>query len=80
MKEDLLAAIIKFFEETVKNKFPDCDFVFDVYVTKTMKVWLVDFNPFALITEPLLFEWHELVEIEGNDVPELRIIMSQTGI
>jgi hypothetical protein len=44
-----------------------------------MKVFLVDFNPFGTVTEPLLFDWEELYEMSPTE-PEFRIVISQNAI
>lgn len=54
--------------------FPDwgtCADVFDVYVSKGYdRVWLVDFGPSATTTEPLLFDWIELLDsARGSPFP-----------
>jgi hypothetical protein len=51
--------------------------VFDVYVTRDeSKVFLIDFNPFAPTTDPLLFFWEEL--IPGIPlIPFFRVIASE---
>jgi len=67
----LLRSLIKgFFEDKLKTTFPDESFVFDVYVPQPKergKVWLVDINPWAERTDPLLFSWLELLTMEGPD-------------
>jgi len=41
--------------------FPFFIVIFDVYISKDLaKVYLIDFNPFADSTEPLMFDWNEL--------------------
>lgn len=51
-------------------KFAEEDFVFDVYIPPPHdKVWLIDINPWAERTDPLLFSWLELLDME---VPEQR--------
>jgi hypothetical protein len=54
----------------------------DVYISKSMRVYLIDFNPWTAATESLLFEWAELNEFstQSTAAPELRIITSQSGI
>lgn len=53
--------ILRFFEEVLKSTFPDPDFVFDVYIVETTRrVMLMDINPWAPRTDPLLFSWYEL--------------------
>ena len=43
------------------------------------QVFLVDFNPFGGLTQPLLFSWDELKPSEdGDDGPELRLVSSST--
>ena len=55
-----------------------CIVVCDVYVTKEYDVWLVDINPFIEDTEPLLFDWGELLETDTDttaaQVVDFRII------
>ncbi len=91
MTQQLLSTITTFYKENVQNVFPDSNCilfyifnltwndVFDLYVQKNMRVWLVDFNPFGLMTEPLLFDWEELREWNSPQT-EFRIVTSQTGI
>ena len=53
-----------FFEEKLQHTFPDENFVFDVYVPRpkeNARVWLIDINPWAPRTDPLLFSWLELL-------------------
>jgi hypothetical protein len=67
----LLRSLIQgFFEDKLKASFPDESFVFDVYVPQPKergKVWLVDINPWAARTDPLLFSWLELLTMEGPE-------------
>ncbi|KAF3045394.1 hypothetical protein E8E11_006713 [Didymella keratinophila] len=69
--QDRLARLIQdFFDDKVRDSFPDPDFTFDVYVPPPHdRVWVVDFNPWAQRTDPLLFSWLELLQME---VPEGR--------
>jgi hypothetical protein len=55
--------ITQFFIDEICQKFPDPNFVFDVYVTREWKVWLIDFAPFAETTDPLLFTWNEIFSL-----------------
>ncbi|KAL8771270.1 MAG: hypothetical protein Q9209_003175 [Squamulea sp. 1 TL-2023] len=53
-----------FFEEKLKETFEDDNFVFDVYIPPPhQKVWLIDINPWAPRTDPLLFSWLEILEM-----------------
>ena len=60
-----------FFDTNLKNTFPNENFVFDVYIPPPhKKVWLIDINPWAPRTDPLLFSWLELLNMNGgNQVP-----------
>lgn len=79
MTEELVDVIQEFFEDKLKNTFPDGSFVFDCYVPsnegKSKRVWLIDINPFAPRTDPILFSWMELLEMEIEErTPELRLV------
>jgi hypothetical protein len=57
-----------FFGSKLKDSFPDPNFVFDVYVPPPYhRVWLMDINPWARRTDPLLFSWLEILEMRGQD-------------
>jgi D123 len=65
MIDELRNSIQDFFDEKLKNTFPDPNFVFDVYIPPPHKrVWLMDINPFAPRTDPLLFSWLEILRME----------------
>ncbi len=62
MKEQLREAILEYFDKTLKGTFPDDNFVFDIYLPEPYdKVRLMDINPWAPRTDPLLFSWLELL-------------------
>lgn len=76
MRDMLRSRIQSFFDEKLRDSFPDPNFVFDVYVPAPhQRVWLVDVNPWAQRTDPLLFSWLEILrmkdpigfEEEGDD-------------
>jgi len=53
-----------YFDKTLKNTFPDENFVFDIYLPEPYdKVRLMDINPWAPRTDPLLFSWLELLTL-----------------
>lgn len=65
MREQLRQQITDFFEEKLMQTFPDPSFVFDVYIPPPHdKVWLIDINPFAPTTDPLLFAWLEILTLK----------------
>jgi hypothetical protein len=68
MKDDLRNVIVNFFEKKLQTEFPDENFAFDVYIPPPhKKVWLIDINPWAPRTDPLLFSWLHLLTVEGFD-------------
>ena len=84
MRADLLGEIESFLE--CLQAFPEENFVFDVYIPPPHdRVWLIDINPWAARTDPLLFSWLELLQMttevgeSASDEkyvyePELRLI------
>ena len=55
-------AIEDFFEDKLKDTFEDENFVLDVYVPEPFdRVRLIDINPWAPRTDPLLFSWLEIL-------------------
>lgn len=67
----LLPLIQTFFDKNLRDTFPDEDFVFDIYIPPPhVRVWLIDINPWAPRTDPLLFSWLEVFEM-AEDVKQL---------
>lgn len=65
MQNQLLHIIQSYFESTLQNTFPDENFVFDIYIPEPYdKVRLMDINPWAPHTDPLLFSWLELLTLQ----------------
>ncbi|KAF2734857.1 D123-domain-containing protein [Polyplosphaeria fusca] len=70
MQDKLRQTIQEFFDVRIRDSFPDPNFTFDVYIPPPHgKVWLVDFNPWALRTDPLVFSWLELLTLPEPDEP-----------
>ncbi|KAF2660220.1 D123-domain-containing protein [Lophiostoma macrostomum CBS 122681] len=70
MQDQLRQTIATFFEAKLKDSFPDPNFTFDVYVPPPHdRVWLVDLNPWAPRTDPLLFSWLELLTLTEPENP-----------
>ncbi|KAL8720872.1 MAG: hypothetical protein Q9181_007827, partial [Wetmoreana brouardii] len=60
----VLRPLIQEFLDEVIRKFPDENFVVDVYIPPPHKrVWLIDINPWAPRTDPLLFSWMEILDL-----------------
>ncbi|KAI9719875.1 MAG: hypothetical protein M1828_006097 [Chrysothrix sp. TS-e1954] len=66
MREEFLDLIDDFFVEKLRDSFPDPNYAFDVYVPQPYRrVWLIDINPWAPRTDPLLFSWLELLTMRA---------------
>ena len=67
MEHRLRETITEFFELRLRDTFPDESFTFDVYIPPPHnRVWLVDINPWAPRTDPLLFSWLELLTVHES--------------
>jgi hypothetical protein len=70
LQDRLQSKIQEFFDVRLRDTFPDDNFVFDVYVPSPYdRVWLVDVNPWAPRTDPLLFSWLELLTMDEPTEP-----------
>ncbi|PYH99886.1 D123-domain-containing protein [Aspergillus ellipticus CBS 707.79] len=81
LRDSLRSRIQSFFDEKLKDTFPDPSFAFDVYVPPPHeKVWLIDINPWAERTDSLLFSWMEIlrmkdpVGIQEEDEDEVQFV------
>ena len=64
----LRSSIQAFFDQHLQNTFPDENFAFDVYIPPPHnRVWLIDINPWAPRTDPLLFSWLEILRMRGAE-------------
>ncbi|XP_012696801.1 cell division cycle protein 123 homolog [Clupea harengus] len=59
-EDSICHSIHDFFRDHIQYKFPDDDFVMDIYRDSCGRVWLIDMNPFGPVTDSLLFTWEEL--------------------
>jgi hypothetical protein len=65
LSEQLQTTIQDFFNKKLKTTFPDSNFAFDVYLPEPHdRVRLIDINPWAPRTDPLLFSWLELLTLK----------------
>ncbi|KAG2046583.1 D123-domain-containing protein [Suillus hirtellus] len=76
----ILETLQRFWEDKIKSQWHgQQDYVFDVLMTRDLS-WghVLDFNPYAPRTDPLLFTYEELLSVftQRLSVPELRIIDS----
>lgn len=75
--------IIDFFDTVIEDRFPLANYVFDVYIDKKERVWLLDFNVWGTQTDCLLFTWDELVSMVGGDesrYPEMRVVETEREV
>ena len=75
--------IIDFFDETIRHRFANAtisNYVFDVYLDKKDRVWILDFNPWSCSTDSLLFEWSELLTLDEEDDPHVRIVETNNQV
>lgn len=77
---EMRSALRQLIEENIPE-FPDPNFVFDVYIPPPHnRVWIIDINPWAPRTDPLLFSWLELLTMDEpapddeDFVPEFRLV------
>lgn len=89
LKTDSLRALIKSFflkhlqPLTVAPAHLDSDFVFDIYIDKNDRVYLVDINVFGEVTDPLLFSYNELQSFNPQEATSsiaFRIVENEQSI
>ena len=69
-KDKLYELVHDFFEDYVRHRFAGGtvrNYVWDVFVDKKDRAWIVDFNPWGRTTDSLLYEWSELVSTDLDD-------------
>ncbi|XP_046639568.1 cell division cycle protein 123 homolog [Daphnia pulicaria] len=91
-KEDIVRDIVSFFKEQIRPKFHLDNYVMDVFRQRKDKIVLIDFNPYGVITDSLLFDWNEdLLQISdasettspsdcASATPDFRFIPEESGI
>jgi len=75
--------IIDFFDTVIEERFPLANYVFDVYIDKKERVWLLDFNVWGTQTDSLLYTWDELVHMVGGEeanYPEMRVVETEREV
>ncbi len=65
-RSTILRDIVTFHSEHLKSRFALPDYVFDVVRFRKDRVKLVDFNPFGKTTDPILFDWSEIEELDPS--------------
>jgi hypothetical protein len=75
MKDRFRDKIQDFFDKSLRDTFPDENFAFDVYIPPPHnRVWLIDVNPWAQRTDPLLFSWLELLTMTVPEQNEPKVV------
>eukprot|EP01029_Cantina_marsupialis_P000895 TRINITY_DN106_c0_g4_i1.p1 TRINITY_DN106_c0_g4~~TRINITY_DN106_c0_g4_i1.p1 ORF type:complete len:366 (+),score=86.06 TRINITY_DN106_c0_g4_i1:43-1140(+) len=75
MYNELREVILTFFKEEIMEKFPLESYVFDVYVNKKNRCYLVDFSPFGGATDTSIFSWNEIQNLSTeckDSLPPIR--------
>lgn len=77
--------IIDFFDTVIEDRFPLANYVFDVYIDKKERVWLIDFNVWGTQTDSLLYSWEELVTMTSSDgeesnYPVMRVVETEREV
>ena len=65
--------ICDFFVDSVQRRFASgsiAKYVFDCYVDKNGRVWLLDFNPWSIRTDSLLFTWENIQKMAADVATE----------
>ncbi|OAX42331.1 D123-domain-containing protein [Rhizopogon vinicolor AM-OR11-026] len=79
-QQRIIEALQRLWEDSIKSKWHgQQDYIFDVLMTRDLsRGHVLDFNPYAIRTDPLLFTYEELSSVFTleSTTPELRIIGS----
>ncbi|THH06087.1 hypothetical protein EW145_g4330 [Phellinidium pouzarii] len=79
-RDKLLSTIKEFWIREIKQKWPTQDYTFDLILTRSLEsAHIVDFNPYAARTDPLLFTYDEVLVIhqQSPQTPVLKMIDSR---
>jgi len=71
-QREIAVLLQEFFEMAVRDRVALSNMVFDVYVDKKQRVWLLDINVWASRTDALLFEWRELSRMAAASIDDNR--------
>ena len=73
LKPDIVRLATELFHR-IKD-FESDNWVFDIYIPRTrLRAHLIDMNPFALKTDPGLYEWNDILRMTGHEGVEIRIV------
>ncbi|KAJ6508862.1 D123-domain-containing protein [Mycena sanguinolenta] len=76
----IVSTVCNFWEKNIESKWEGPrDYTFDLLLTRDLsRGHIIDFNPYAPRTDPLLFSYDELALMEDEGIPELRVIDSRS--
>ncbi|KAH7920975.1 D123-domain-containing protein [Leucogyrophana mollusca] len=81
-RDTITTTVQRFWDENIKLKWEgEQDYTFDLLLTRDLsRAHILDFNPYALRTDPLLFTYEDLSSLlaTSQSAPDLRIIDSPT--
>jgi len=81
-QDKVTATVKQFWETNVKGKLPTGDYIFDILLTRDLsRAHILDFNPYAPRTDPLLFSYDDLLYLLTRDklaTPRMAVIDSHT--
>jgi hypothetical protein len=72
--------VVEFYDDIVHERCCDhlTNYVFDVYIDKKSRTWLVDLNVWGRRTDALLFSWSELITMQKDEEgPEMRVVETE---
>jgi len=78
-EESIKQDIMSFFSEHIRSKFPLTKYVIDVVRPSKDNVILLDFNPWGLTTDSLMYTWEELDSWDKTWI-EFRFISESGGV
>ncbi|KAH8108660.1 D123-domain-containing protein [Phellopilus nigrolimitatus] len=82
-REKLMSTMKTIWSREIKDKWRTVDYTFDLILTRDLaSAHIMDFNPYASRTDPLLFTYDELLEIHRRSpsTPVLKTIDSRSHI
>mmetsp|Transcript_63030 Transcript_63030/g.72307 ORF Transcript_63030/g.72307 Transcript_63030/m.72307 type:complete len:327 (+) Transcript_63030:100-1080(+) len=85
LKSTIKDNISELFEDTIKSKFPLIDYTFDIYIDipPNYKPRIIDFGPYGLTTDFLLFtneEVDNLTQVDDEKTVTLKLVEEDNGV
>jgi len=82
-RETIITTLNNFWETNIKERWETSgDYTFDVLLTRNLsRAHIIDFNPYAERTDPLLFSYDDLLSLLVHDrssAPQMKVIDSRT--